>query len=116
MSPGLALASPSPLVPTLACCHEFRGRSTPMSLYARCTSAEQSSPLLGSVLPNTYGVPRYFLAALTTESPVTPVSAVLPVLPVSSVPSVPVAPASVEAKSEPSVASVDGGGGVSPSC
>ena len=65
MSPGLASARLRTSVPALACCQELRGSSMPRSWYARCTSAEQSSPLLGSVLPNAYLVPRYFLADAT---------------------------------------------------
>src|SRR5256885_2676060 len=47
----------------------MRGSLMPRSEKARWTKPEQSSPLAGSVPPNTYGTPRYFLALATTASP-----------------------------------------------
>src|SRR5437762_3887967 len=47
----------------------MRGSLIPRSEKARWTKPEQSSPLAGSVPPNTYGTPRYFFALATTASP-----------------------------------------------
>src|SRR4051794_33307500 len=96
MSPGFASARLATGCPASACWNDRRGNEIPRSLYVRCTNAEQSSPLLGSVLPHTYGVPRYFLADVTTSSPETPPE-VETIWGPSSLPP-PLTPASVEAK------------------